>query len=239
MKTAAACALAAVLALTAAPAAAQCRLALVLALDVSSSVDAREDALQRTGLAAALRAPDVQAAILSQPGFPVALHVFEWSGRYQQSTLLGWRFLRSPADIDAAAAAIAESPRAHANFPTALGYALGHAATMLAQAPRCERQTVDVSGDGRNNAGFGPQTAYRHFPFAEVTVNGLAIGNAAGGLAQYYRDRVIRGPRAFVETAADFEDFERAMERKLIRETSTPDIGRRAVPRGVDMAGGK
>ena len=39
-----------------------CRLALVLALDVSSSVDATEDQLQRAGLAAALRAPAVQEA---------------------------------------------------------------------------------------------------------------------------------------------------------------------------------
>ena len=34
----------------------ECRQALVLALDVSSSVDAREDALQRRGVAAALLA---------------------------------------------------------------------------------------------------------------------------------------------------------------------------------------
>ena len=48
--------------LTAAPASA-CRLALVLAIDVSSSVDAAEDRLQRQGLAAALRDADVAAAI--------------------------------------------------------------------------------------------------------------------------------------------------------------------------------
>lgn len=49
--------------LWAAPAQA-CRLALVLAMDVSSSVDAAEDQLQRAGLAAALIDPDVQAAFL-------------------------------------------------------------------------------------------------------------------------------------------------------------------------------
>ena len=38
---------------------APCRLALVLAMDISSSVDPLEDALQRGGLAQALRAPDV------------------------------------------------------------------------------------------------------------------------------------------------------------------------------------
>lgn len=204
---------------------ANCRLALVLALDVSSSVDPYEDRLQRRGLAAALLAEDVQAAILADPNYPIALHVFEWSGRYQQTTLLDWRLMRGPADIVDAAATLAESNRAYANFPTALGYALGHAATQLARAPLCERQTVDVSGDGRNNAGFGPQTAYRHFDFSNVTVNGLAIGGSEDHLPHYYRTEVIRGPGAFVEVAADFSDFQRAMERKLIRETASPQIG--------------
>lgn len=214
-------------------AAANCRLALVLALDVSSSVDPYEDRLQRRGLAAALMAEDVQAAILAEPAYHVALHVFEWSGRYQQTRLLDWRLLRTRADIADAAATLAESNRAYANFPTALGYALGHAAAEFARAPVCERKTVDVSGDGRNNAGFGPQTAYRHFDFADVTVNGLAIGGSEDHLPYYYRTEVIQGPGAFVEVADGFEDFQRAMERKLIRETASPQIGTRpaAVPR--------
>ena len=213
---------------------AQCRLALVLALDVSSSVDPHEDRLQRRGLAAALVAPDVQAAILSDPDYHVALHVFEWSGRYQQSTLLDWRLLRTAEDIADAAAGLGESTRTAANFPTALGYALGHAAAQLADAPDCERKTVDVSGDGRNNAGFGPQTAYRHFDFSDVTVNGLAIGGTAERLPDYYRREVIQGPGAFVEIATGFDDFQRAMERKLIRETDSPQLG--ALP--TDRNGG-
>ncbi|MGB2892021.1 MAG: DUF1194 domain-containing protein, partial [Albidovulum sp.] len=48
--------------LAAGPAAAECRLALLLALDISASVDEREDALQRGGLARALLAPAVQDA---------------------------------------------------------------------------------------------------------------------------------------------------------------------------------
>jgi hypothetical protein len=65
-----------------------CRLALILGMDISSSVDPRKDALQRLGLAAALRAPDVVDAILSQPDRPVALAMFEWSGRIQQDMVL-------------------------------------------------------------------------------------------------------------------------------------------------------
>ena len=65
--------------LVAAPAEA-CRLALVLAMDVSSSVDATEDQLQRGGLAAALIAPEVQDAFIDSPD-PVAILILEWSGR--------------------------------------------------------------------------------------------------------------------------------------------------------------
>ncbi|ARE41501.1 hypothetical protein RGUI_3360 [Rhodovulum sp. P5] len=204
-----------------------CRLALLLALDVSSSVDRAEDALQRAGLAAALTAPAVQAAFLSGPG-PVALAVYEWSGRNQQKLVLGWRFLDSPAAITRAAGEIAGSRRSHAEFPTAMGFALGHASKMFETAPACLSRTLDVSGDGVNNDGFGPDLAYRNFQFDGITVNGLAIGGATGDdgdVFDYYRDHVIRGPGAFVETAGDFEDFERAMRRKLKREVSVRVYG--------------
>ncbi|MEM7520503.1 MAG: DUF1194 domain-containing protein, partial [Pseudomonadota bacterium] len=51
---------------------ANCRLALLLALDVSSSGDPSEDALQRGGLAKALAAPEVVEAFFAVDQ-PVAL----------------------------------------------------------------------------------------------------------------------------------------------------------------------
>lgn len=216
---------AALLTLSASSASAGCRLALLLALDISSSVDAREDALQRGGLASALVAPEVREAILSVPGQSVALAVYEWSGRYQQDLVLDWQLLTDGAAIDRAAAQIAASRRSYADFPTALGYALGHAATLFRNAPICDARVIDVSGDGVNNEGFPPALAYQNFDLAEVTVNGLAIEGAAEGIADYYQREVIRGPGAFVEQAAGFEDFERAMRRKLVRETRAQVLG--------------
>lgn len=162
------------------------------------------------------------------PEAPVALAVYEWSGRYQQRVVLDWRLLDSPAAIAAAATEIAGSRRSYTAFPTAMGYGIGYAATLFAAAPSCLFQTLDISGDGINNDGFGPQTAYRHFPLDGITVNGLAIGGATaqdGDVFGFFRDRVIRGPGAFVETARDFTDFERAMRRKLKRELSAPIYG--------------
>ncbi len=213
--------------LVAAPAGAECRLALALGLDISSSVDQDEDRLQRLGLANALSAPEVIEALLSDPGQSVALAVFEWSGRYQQDVTLDWRLITSRADILAAANTIRSSKRRYAEFPTALGFALGYAAGVFRDAPPCLFQTLDVSGDGINNDGFPPRLAYENFPLDEVTVNGLTIGMGGTGddLVGYYRRELIKGPGAFVEEARDFQDFERAMRRKLVRELETRAIG--------------
>jgi hypothetical protein len=218
---------AAALALTAGPASA-CRLALVLAMDVSASVDPSEDALQRGGLAAALIAPEVQAAFLSGDD-PVALAAFEWSGRYNQQILLGWTLIATPADLAAASATIAASRRSHADFPTAIGYALGYAATLLAHGPDCAARTVDVAGDGINNEGFEPALAYREFSFDGVTVNGLVVDTVHADpevdLVTYYLANLRHGVGAFVEIAETFADYEDAMRRKLLRELSGPLIG--------------
>ncbi len=209
-----------------------CRLALILAIDVSSSVDAREDALQRGGLAAALVAPEVRAAFLSVD-VPVALAAYEWSGRYNQEILLDWLMIDSASAIQLASDRIASSRRSHNEFPTAMGYALGYGAGLFQKGPNCLMRTIDMAGDGRNNEGFPPATAYKEFPFDGVTVNGLVV-NAAEfesetDLIPFYRDEVLRGPGAFLEVADGFEDYERAMRRKLERELRPPSIGARDV----------
>jgi hypothetical protein len=222
--------LAATVVFLAAPAGAACRLALLLALDVSASVDADEDILQRRGLAGALLSPEVEAALLSQADQPVVLSVFEWSGRYNQDLLLDWTELRSQGDIARAALTLSQSKRGHDDSPTALGYALGHAASLFRNGPNCRARTLDVSGDGRNNEGFPPDLAYKNFPLDGITVNGLAIGNADEGMVDYYYQELIRGPGAFVERAAGFDEFEAAMRRKLLREVQIV-IGMNDFPR--------
>lgn len=210
----------------AAPAAAQdqCRLALLLGLDVSASVDEGEYQLQVEGLAAALIHPTVMQAALSGNG-PVALSIYEWSGRFQQDILIDWTLIRSEADLVGIAERVLRASRSHEDFPTALGYALGFASTQLAAAPSCLFQTLDISGDGQNNDGFPPSAAYEHFAFDGVTVNGLAIGGASRGIEDYYLAEVIRGPGAFVEYAASHADFEDAMRRKLERELRVMILG--------------
>lgn len=217
----------------AAPGAAQqqCRLALVLALDVSASVDAEEYDLQRLGLAAALDAPDVRDAILRGQGGPVALAVFEWSGRFQQQMHLDWSLLDSHADIDRAVLALGNISRSYEGFPTSVGQALGYAASLLRRGPTCDRKVIDISGDGVNNYGYGPKQAYRHFPLRDVQVNGLVILGDDPEVEAFYRREVVSGPGAFVELSNGFDGFRAAMTRKLFREINDLMLGAHDVPR--------
>jgi len=201
-----------------------CRLALVLALDVSSSVDAAEYDLQRTGLAAALLDPDVRRAILAGGGH-VALAAFEWSGFHQHKLQLDWTALRTSADIDRAAATLRAMSRSHRDFPTSIGPALGYAAGMLERGPRCDRQVIDVSGDGINNYRYGPREAYRHFPLSEVTVNGLVIYDGDPEVPAYYAAEVLHGTGAFLVVAAGYAGFREAITRKLFREVNDIVLG--------------
>ncbi|WP_235871449.1 DUF1194 domain-containing protein [Shimia sediminis] len=205
----------------------ECRLALALALDVSSSVDALEDKFQRRGLANALISAEVERAFFLSPQ-PVALAVFEWSGAHHQHVLLDWRLIETPNDLYDVSARLGGSARTRDDEATALGQALAFAAQLFARAPDCLGNTLDISGDGMNNDGFGPHLAYRNFPLGGITVNGLAIrslGFSTGAFTAapvdirgYFEREVIRGPNAFVEVAANYGDYERAMRRKLERE---------------------
>lgn len=209
--------------------AAGCRLALLFAMDVSSSVDEAEYRLQRDGLAAALLADEVRAALLDSAAGHVALAAYEWSGRYQQEMRLGWTMIRTEADILRAAETLTHAKRSHDDWPTAFGYALGYGANVIGRGPDCTRRVIDVSGDGVNNEGFAPALAYDAFEFRAIAVNGLAIEGDAEDIADYYRREIKRGPGAFVIVASGYDDFERAMTLKLLRELDDLLVG--ALPR--------
>jgi hypothetical protein len=159
-------------------------------MDVSSSVSAQEDALQRSGLSTALMAPQVQAALFATDD-PVTLAVFEWSGRYNQLVLQDWILIDSLSTLAGVTNRIATTPRSHDDFPTALGYALGYAATMLRRAPVCDFQKIDVSGDGRNNEGFDPGRAYGAFAFDRITANGLVINVPEDSVTREAQDDLV------------------------------------------------
>ena len=208
-------ALALAAALFAAPAAA-CETALVLAIDVSGSVDPGEYRLQMDGLAAALRDSTVRDAMIAAEA---RVAVLQWSGSSRQRVMVPWIAMTDETRVEALATQVETAPRAFRHYSTAIGEALRTAAGMLGEiAGDCERQVVDVSGDGENNEGVEVGRMRDALVRGGVTVNGLAIDIGGEGLTAYFHRNVIGGPGAFVLTARDFEDYPRAIRRKLLRE---------------------
>ncbi|HMO07410.1 MAG TPA: DUF1194 domain-containing protein [Paracoccaceae bacterium] len=204
-----------------------CRLALALAFDVSRSVDGRDYDIQREGLLAALADPGIRGAFLR--GDPVALAVYEWSGARHQEMVADWRLVLSAADLDRVAAEIAAHRRWPVGLPTATGAALAFGHDLLARAPACRAQVIDISGDGQSNDGPEPDRITAGWDDG-ITVNALAIGEHEIGLVDYLHRKVVRGPGAFVEYAARHTDFPPAIRRKLWRELTEPVFGRPRPP---------
>lgn len=208
-----------------------CDLALVLAMDASSSVNEKEYDLQLKGMAAALLDTEVTQAILSLGGMYMA--AFEWNGRTNQKMLFEWSQLNTEADIFALAQALATHERNSVRSPTALGSALGFAHRLFPALPvPCIRQVIDVSGDGQNNEGITPDKVYELWDFSNITVNGLAINgtdplhdSAHQDIMTYYRRNVLYGNGSFLVIAENFEDFEKAMKKKLLKEIVPGAVG--------------
>ncbi len=170
------------------------------------------------------------------PEAPVALAVFEWSsGRFQRD-IVPWTLLSDGGAIDGVIATLSGTSRVPAPQSTGLGAALDYAERALGDAPVCWRQTVDVSGDGRNNDWPTPRDIYGKGGLAGVTVNALVVGQddarADDGremniaeLMAYFRAEVIRGPDAFLEPALGYDDFANAMTRKLLKELQGMAVG--------------
>jgi hypothetical protein len=198
--------------------AAGCKLALALALDISSSVNAREYDIQLQGLARAFRVPQVIEAILTPAGGGIAATVYEWSGYNQQDLVIPWTMLDSEASIRGFADMLSAHRRPYFDLPTALGKAVEYGAGLFSEAPACARRVIDISGDGENNDGVGPDHFRARGTLDGITINGLVVQGATPDPVPYYRDYVIQGPGAFLAMARNFDDYPSVIVGKLLRE---------------------
>lgn len=201
-----------------APAARACGIELILAVDVSRSVVESEYRLQMEGIGAAFQHPDVGNAIRWVAG-GVMVSVTQWSGPDEQDLVVPWTHVTDEADSARLGIAIAAAPRAYANSFTAIGAALRHARAVSADNPRpCLRRVIDVSGDGANNRWPIPAPIADSLEAEGYIINGLVIAGAKPDPVAFYEEQVVRGPGSFIEIADGFEDYPRAMLRKLLRE---------------------
>jgi len=205
-------------------------LLLVLAADVSRSVDSQKFQLQREGYAAALADPRVIDAIQSGRRGRIGVLFLEWSGFGNQKVVIDWTVVDGPKAAQAFGDRLLESPRSFADR-TSISGGIDAAVAQLARAPfEAQRRTIDVSGDGTNNAGRDVGLARDEALALGISINGLVIlsdtplpwnpehTNPPGGLTKYYRDNVIGGPGSFVLEAKDFNSFGEAIVKKMIAE---------------------
>jgi hypothetical protein len=217
---------------TAGRAAEKVDLLLVLAADVSRSVDSEKFQLQREGYAAAIADPHVIEAIQSGRYGRIGLTFVEWSGVGSQRVVIDWTAISDTDSAKSFGDRLLEAPRSFADR-TSISGALEFSLGQLARAPfESQRRTIDVSGDGTNNAGRDVTLARDEALGAGATINGLVIlsetplawnpdhTNPPGGLESYYRNNVIGGPGAFVLAAENFNSFGHAIIKKMIAEVA-------------------
>jgi hypothetical protein len=207
-------------------------LLLVLAVDVSRSIDAAKFQLQREGYAAAISDPRVIDAIRSGRTGRIGLTLVEWSGVGAQKVVIDWAAIGDAVAAKGFGDRLLEAPRSFADR-TSISGAIEFALGQFDKAPfTTARQTIDVSGDGTNNAGRDVTMLRDEAVAKGVTINGLPIlsdnpmswnpdhTNPPGGLANYYRNNVIGGPTAFVMVAENFNSFGQAIVKKMIAEVA-------------------
>jgi hypothetical protein len=90
------------------------------------------------------------------------------------------------------------------------------------------RRVIDVSGDGSNNRGRQAADARDAAVRAGASINGLPILVLEPYLDQYYWNKVVGGPNAFVIAVDSYAAFAEAVFKKLIIEVSAGPQNRTA-----------
>jgi hypothetical protein len=204
-------------------------LELVLALDSSTSVSDREFLLQRRGLAAAFRDPEVCGAIEHAGPGGVAVAVTQWSNAGDQVLAVRWTRLLGEETCEAFADRLDHMERRLVGGTVMSGAIDFARRQILRNAYAGKRAVIDLSGDGPDRHGVKPALARDRAVQAGITINALAIMTGQYHLDRYLRANIIGGPGAFVMTASGYEDFASAMRQKLIREIARPSLVNRLI----------
>jgi hypothetical protein len=205
-------------------------LELVLATDNSQSIDSAEAALQRQGVAAAFRSPEVVRAIQSSSLGRIGVAYLDWSSAPYTRIAVNWRVIKDKASADAFADALLKAPPGFGRG-TAIGEAIALAAQLIETNDlEGTRRAIDVSGDGPNNTGRPVAQVRDELVARGFVINGLPIvtdeygtgewGAYYGELDKYYMNCVIGGRAAFALPAKGFQEFAVAIRRKLVLEIS-------------------
>jgi hypothetical protein len=221
------------------PAAAQDRppdvdVALALGVDISYSMNADEQRLQRLGYVEALTSKLVLDGIKAGPNGRIAVTYYEWASDFDRRTIVPWTIIDGPESATAFVDRLqAIEPRRASR--TSISGGIDYGVQLQEESPyRAIRKVIDISGDGPNNNGR-PVTAARDEAVAKgIVINGLPILLARGFnayfdidyLDDYYADCVIGGRGAFMLAISSREQFAEATRQKLLKEIAGDETPR-------------
>lgn len=191
---------------------------LQLLIDISGSVNTREYNLQMDGYQAAFESDNVQNAIINGQYGKIAVQMIMWSGSSNQQIMIDWALIDSAASADNFANQIAALTRPFSGW-TAIGSAIAFSYPEFSSNDfQGTTQVIDVSGDGTNNSGVSPSVARDAALAAGVdTINGIVITTSQRVIDQYTND-VVGGEDPFLLAPATFNDFQTAIENKIVAE---------------------
>lgn len=191
---------------------------LQLLVDISGSISSSEYDLQLQGYENAFASDNVQDAIINGTLGQIAVQMIMWSGSNNQSVVLDWTLVDSTSSADSLSAAIGDIARPFSGW-TAIGSAIEYGYPLFdSNSFDGTAQVIDISGDGTNNQGSSPNSASAAALSNGVdTINGIVITDDQDVIDQYYND-VIGGDTPFLLAPATFDDFQTAIENKIIAE---------------------
>ncbi|GGB57637.1 hypothetical protein GCM10011316_32110 [Roseibium aquae] len=201
---------------------------LVLAVDISQSMDADEQEVQRAGYVSALTSDEFVEAVQLGPIGKIAVVYMEWGGVGEHFVVADWAEVKDRKSAEAFAAQIAEAPLRQVQR-TSISSALKKSVEMVETNTFSGlRKVIDISGDGPNNQG-GPVTEMRDRLLSSgVVINGLPLMMKSNGttwqamlnLDHYYEDCVIGGPGSFAIPVRSKSEFADAIRMKLVMEVA-------------------
>jgi hypothetical protein len=208
----------------------QLDMALVLAVDISSSMEAEEQGLQRAGFAEAFRSSLVHEAIQNGAAGRIAVTYVEWSGAKEQTIIVPWTVIDGPEKAKAFADKLASKPIRQAGMTSISGIIDFSRDLFTELGGITARRVIDISGDGPNNDGRKVVLARDEAIAEGIIINGLPImfGRAQNspemdGLDLYYKECVIGGAGSFMIPLHDPEQFAMVIRTKIMREIAGTD----------------
>ena len=182
-----------------------------------------ESRLQKLSTSKALHDLKVQNAISLMPD-GVAISIVQWAGPGEQVVSLPWTMLHSGRDVERVADRVERLRDPFDEWTgTAVGDSLKFVKAYLDEAdPVCARTVVDISGDGHSNIGIPSAPEADRLIYDGVTINALVLPEkfnfGTHDAFMFYVHEVARGHGNFVVDVSSYEDYWRALRKKLLRE---------------------